>query len=460
MFLTGVLALSAAIATPPHFVEQPCAGPELATVARCGTVEVLEDRSRSGGRTIRLNVIILPATSAVALPPLFDIEGGPGKASTNSAGFYVSDGLDYRKHRDVVLVDQRGTGQSNPLRCPELSAPERAYDPIYPPAAVERCRIALSKVADLRFYGTKEAVEDLDAVRAALGHERIDLVGISYGTTFALRYMATNPDRVRAAILIAPVPADGLPPRLHASAADHALYRLFAQCASDALCRAAFNPTAGLTRALDRLPGITGAPSREVFLEKLRQAMYQPVVARRVPLILDHAARGDLAPFYAVSKANGPSNLADGLYLSITCSESFALMDVGAARRVARATRFGDYRLRRQQDACRRWPTGKVAPNHLGAVRSSTATLVFSGTEDPVNSPDWATQVARELPNARLLIVPGGGHGLEGLPGLPECFDAIALRFFVDGDPSRVDASCLNSLSPPPFRLDADGKRP
>lgn len=461
MILAIILAMTVG-AAPPQFVQRPCQGDALASNgARCGTVSVAENRAMSGGRKVALNVIVLPSTSAErSLPPLYDIEGGPGNASTNSAAFYLGDGAAYRRRRDVVLVDQRGTGGSNRLDCPVLAAADRSYAPIYPIAEVVKCRDALSKHADLRFYGTREAVVDLDDVRVALGHQRIDLVGISYGTTFVLRYLAAHPTSVRAAILVAPVPASARPPRSHAAVAEVALARLFAQCRADVACRTAFDPVADFDQAMARLSTMKGAPSREVFLEKLRTLMYRPVAARGIPRILYRAAQGDLAPFFAATRASGGEGIAEGLYLSITCGESLALTDIAKARREARRTRFGDYRLRRQQLACRSWPKVQVADDHLVPVRATAAVLLLAGTEDPVASPEWATSLARGLPRSRLLIAPGGGHGLEGVDGLAECFDGFAIAFLEHGDPARVDASCLAKLILSRFALPEPAKAP
>src|SRR4051794_31492573 len=126
------LAAAVLASTAPAFVDQPCATAEMSSKARCGTVTVPEDRSRHGGRTIRLNVIVVPASAERRLPPLFDIDGGPSVADTKNAGFYLTDGARYHEHRDVVLVDQRGTGLSNGMKCAEIDAAEAAYQPMYP----------------------------------------------------------------------------------------------------------------------------------------------------------------------------------------------------------------------------------------------------------------------------------------------------------------------------------------
>lgn len=146
------LLLAAALASSaPAFVEKPCASPDLVGKARCGTVAVPEDRAHPDGRTIGLNVIVIPASADHSQPPLFDIDGGPSIADTKNAGFYLTDGARYHEHRDIVLIDQRGTGGSNGMKCPEIDAAEAAYKPMYAVDLVRRCRAELEKRADLRF---------------------------------------------------------------------------------------------------------------------------------------------------------------------------------------------------------------------------------------------------------------------------------------------------------------------
>ena len=125
---------------PPAFAEKPCLGLRASDRVRCGTVTVPEDRAKPGGRTIGLNVMVLRAKDRPTLPPLFDIAGGPGLPAVGPGSFYLGDGAAYREHRDIVLFDQRGTGASNPLNCPEIDATESGYGPFFPPETVARCR--------------------------------------------------------------------------------------------------------------------------------------------------------------------------------------------------------------------------------------------------------------------------------------------------------------------------------
>lgn len=456
--------LAAALAAPhpaePRFEAVPCADPRLVKVARCGIVRVPEHRGRpEGGRTIALNVVVLPAaTPGSDLPPLYDMDGGPGLPATKNVVFYAGPGAAYRQRRDIVLVDQRGTGASNGLHCPELSDAASAFAEMLPPAAVDSCREALATRADLTRYGTAEAVADLDAVRTALGHDRLDIFALSYGTTVAWRYMAAYPGRVRAAVLMGFAPPDAMPPRHHAGAGERALGLLFEDCAADPACRTAFpDPAADLGRLAARLDAGKGPMPRELFMEKLRTLMYQPAGARRVPWIVHEAAGGNFEPFHSNTRPQGPPLLADGMFLSVTCAESFGAMDYEAAAAQARATPFGDYRLRRQRAACARWPSKTAsAAGAATSPRPGPALLFVSGRLDPVTPPEWAEAAARAMPGSRHLVLRDGGHLLDGLAGADSCFDPLVVRFYETADPLALDASCIGEMKAGAFATGAE----
>ena len=444
----SLLAALSLLAAPPAIVPRDCAA-VLPPDARCGTLEVPEDRSRPEGRRIALNIVILPSTGPARFPPLFDLEGGPGLPSTHSAAFYLSDGAAYRAGRDVVLVDQRGTGGSNPLTCPDLDAPERQYAPLYPRALVEACRDRLAARADLTRYGTDEAAADLDAVRGALGAERIDLVALSYGTTLALRYATLHPERVRAMVLYGTVAPEARPPRSHAPNAMRAMGLIVRDCGRAPACHRAY-PELG--REFGRATGgLPASLSREVFLEKLRSLMYMPAGAARIPQILHRAAAGDLAPFYAATRRASPGELAEGLYLTITCSESIAGMDHQAAAEASMRTPFGNYRLFVQREACRSWPSYTPAPGFFTPPAPAMPVLLISGERDPATPPDWAEAIARRSPRARNIVLPGGGHVVDGMEGLDTCLDPMIARFLENPDAAQLDTSCVAAMHPPAF---------
>jgi pimeloyl-ACP methyl ester carboxylesterase len=431
-----------------QFVTHDCP-PALATAnARCGYVAVPEDYSKRGGRTINLNVIVLNSLEpGGARAAQYDLEGGPGFAVTDSAAFYATDGAMYRTHRDVVLADMRGTGGSGGLFCPNIAQHERENPEslFYPPALVRDCATLLSAKADLRQYTTDAAARDIDAVRRALGYERLDLNALSYGTTLALRYIADFPDHVRTAVLTGTAPANRMPPRNHAMAAERALKLLFEMCAADSACSTKYpNSAADLERAAERLD----AEARDVFLEKIRTMLYLPGTARRVPSVLRKAADGD----FQMQAGDVGRSFADGLYLSITCSESLAMMDLDAAIAESDATQFGAYRLRRQNDACRHWP--KAAPDQrlLEVAESEVPVLFISGAIDPVTPPDWAAETARRFPASRHVIVAQGGHVLEGMSGIETCLDRVVPQFVEKASAASVDMACFDSMEAGPFQ--------
>jgi pimeloyl-ACP methyl ester carboxylesterase len=181
----------------------------------CGKLSVFENRQAHTGRKIELNVVVLPALNPDRkAEPLFHIAGGPGDASTAAVKYYTKSEREYRRQRDVILVDQRGTGAFNPLGCKPAAGD--FFGEIFPFKYVENCRRDLERTADLAQYTTSIATDDLDDVRAWLGYDKINLIGLSYGTRAALVYLRRHPQHVRSAVLIGLVPTNYKMPLHHA----------------------------------------------------------------------------------------------------------------------------------------------------------------------------------------------------------------------------------------------------
>jgi pimeloyl-ACP methyl ester carboxylesterase len=442
-----------ALAVKPELEARPCDRAADEVGARCGVVYVPEDHGKPRGRKIPLHVIVLPATGGQREThhAQYDLEGGPGFAATDFLKFYANDGAQYRDKRDIVLADMRGTGQSNALRCAGIEERQdrQPTSPLYPPDLVAECARQLGVANDPRAYSTASAARDIELVRKALGYPQFDLNAISYGTTLALRYMAEYPESVRSAVLMGAVPANRTPPRYHASAAQVSLERLAADCAANPACRTEFGDVrANLAAALERVTGVS-TMMPPVFLEKLRNQLYAPVTRAQVPYLLSRAARGDFSSF-TKSSAHGRV-FSDGVYLSITCAESFAQMDVEAAITAASATTFGSYRLERQRDACAQWPRSPADPKLMRQPTSKIPVLFIAGEQDPVSPADWAQETAAHFPRGLVVRVPYGAHVLDGLTGLVSCLDAVMLRFFDGGSVSGLDSSCFAQMMPPAF---------
>ncbi len=456
---------------------QPCKLPGIKEELLCGKLTVFENRETRSGRTIDLNVVVLPAfDSKNKAEPLFDLAGGPGVASTSRAEFYATEGKEYRRKHDIVLVDQRGTGQSNPLTAePKKKTPQDYLTEMYPVDYVKNLRRTLEQHADLTQYTTSIAMDDLDEVRSWLGYERINLVGLSYGSRAVLVYMRQHPERVRCAIIMGVAPTYLKMPLYHSQAAARAMELLLQECERDSTCRQAFpqirldwqNVLAQLGREPARVPYSStdkGAPvtveiQRDIFAEKVRTWMYGRDKARRIPFIVHQAAQGDFAPFLheAISQSISDS-IADGMYLSVTCAEDIPFIDQAEAAKLNEGNPFGNYRVFQQTRACSLWPQGKITAAYHDPVSSNIPVLIFSGIMDPVTPPQRGGEVAKYLPNSRHIIIPQAGHGADGLSD-QGCVDRIIIEFMDNGNARDLDTSCVERMAAPPFTTSAESVR-
>jgi pimeloyl-ACP methyl ester carboxylesterase len=456
---------------------RPCRLAGIDEQVLCGELTVFENRRARLGRTIDLNIVVLPAfDQKTKAEPLFDLAGGPGASSVDRADFYAGPGKDYRRRHDVVCVDQRGTGKSNRLAIPREKTPQYYLSEMFPVDYVKNLRETLERRADLTKYTTSIAMDDLDDVRAWLGYDTINLFGGSYGTQAALVYMRRHPEHVRSAILLAVAPTDLKMPLHHSESAARAMDLLLDECERDAACHAAFpqirddwkNVLAQLEKQSARVEysphGKSAALTtveiqRGVFGEKIRTWMYGRDKAARIPLIVHHAATGDFAPFLRQAIAPSiPDFVADGMYLSVTCAEDVPFISPEEAVKLTAGNPFGNYRVFQQTRACGMWPRGEIPTDFLEPVRSNAPVLIFSGNMDPVTPPKYGEEVAKHLPNSRHIIIPEAGHGVDGMTD-PGCIDRIIIEFMDKGNARDLDTSCIERMAAPPFTSGAESIR-
>jgi len=445
----------------------PCeVGGENGTVkegVRCGTFEVFEDRQSKNGRRIALKIIVFPATGPDKAPdPLFYIPGGPGSSATEDAPYVAPDFARIRERRDLVFVDQRGTGGSNPLNCDlfkpgDLNSYLGAYFPL---DDVRRCREQLAPKANLELYTTTIAMDDLDDVRAALGYNQINIIGGSYGTRATQVYLKLHPDRVRSIILHGVSPTNQSMPRDFPQHTERALNGIIADCAADEACHAAFPNLASEVRSvLERL--IRGpvavelkgqktclSLSRVLAAEAIRYMLYQPGAASRIPLFIHLAAQGNFTPLTQAALSYRQQIVAtgsNGMYLSVTCAEDLPMIKPGEGERNGVNTFLGDYRLRQQRAACALWPRAKIPGNYAEPTRSDIPALILTGQWDPVTPPIYGDTVAKYLSHSLHIVVPHGGHGFGGLKGL-DCIDNLIVSFINNGTTTGLDTSCVRSI--------------
>lgn len=433
-----------------------------------GTFAVPEDRATGKGRLIHLAVVVLRAKSATPRPdPLFVFAGGPGSDVTQSQRGYLN--AWQQQDRDVVLVSQRGTGGDNRLGC-RLAADDaniQGYlDPLFREDVFKPCLEDLKGTADLTKYSTFAAADDYNEVRLALGYDRINVTGGSYGTRMALVYMRQHQATVRTAILNGVVPIANKNPLYHAANFDLAIRALFAECASDADCRAAVPNLAAEFRAilarLDAKPAAASVAhpvnqtkvavtlSKEAFLEALRVAMYSGARNRQVPTLIHRAYEGDFDPFaeLGVSSERGLRRaLALGHLLSVTCAEDVDRITEQEIGTIAGPTLAGEGRVRGQRKMCAFWPRSTIPKDYGDPVAVNVPTLLLSGTLDPVTPPRWGEEAASHLPRSLHLVVPGA-HGVGG-----PCLEGIQRRFLDAGTTDKLDVSCAADIKPAKFQL-------
>jgi pimeloyl-ACP methyl ester carboxylesterase len=459
---------------PKRLVLNDCTLEGVPGPAKCGTLEVYENRATKQGRMIGINVAVLPATGDKREPdPLVYFAGGPGSAATEDAQGIAEVFKKVREHRDLLFVDQRGTGKSNPLNCPFFNPNDlQSYlGYFFPIEDVRKCRPQLEATADLKLYTTDIAVDDMDEVRAALGYERLNLFGASYGTRAALTYLKRYPKRVRTATLQGVAPPNQYMPSDFPLGNERALQGILAECAADQACNAAFPNLKEETKSLlaqlikgpveveVQRPGANDRVkvklSRDLAAEAIRYMMYSPVPASRVPLMIHLAAQGNFVPLtqtaieYRKFLVGTGSN---GMYLSVTCAEDLPWIKPGEGERMAENTFLGDYRLRQQREACALWPRADIAKDYADPVRSDVPVLILTGEWDPVTPPSNGDATAKNLKNSLHIIVPHGAHGLGGLENI-DCVLRIATEFIERGTTSGIDTACVKTVRRKGFAL-------
>lgn len=456
------------IAFQPCTLPSPTGAPSVE--AQCGKFDVAENPALPKGRRIALNIAWIPAVddNRDISDPVFMLAGGPGQSATRSYAIVARAFREVGKHRGVVLIDQRGTGESNPLICdarddetptshgPDAGATART--------AAEHCRDALSKRADLRFYTTSDAIRDLDAVRAALGVDKINLLGISYGTRVAQQYARRYPQHTRTLVLDSVAPNTIYLGNDFARNLESALDLQFDQCSKRPDCAKPLgNPRERLNTLMTTLrtqPPLvtyrdanTGESKQETLTPEhvaalARMYAYVPDAAAVLPLLLNEGAKGRYDGLMALSKmlADDLSDqMAMGMQLSVICAED---ADGLRSDPAMAGSLLGNVLISTLLAQCEVWPKGQRPADFHAPLRSDVPALLLSGELDPVTPPAYAEAVAKTLPNARTLVLRGQGHNVIGAGCMPK----LLAQFFDSADAKSLDTNCLSTLSyTPPF---------
>lgn len=452
-WMVGITSLYASAKT------SPCRVPDFPQELRCGVVQRPLNPADPAGKKIDVHYMVLPSQDKNKLhDAVFLLAGGPGQSAVSLAGFGQTMLGRLNKRRDLVFVDQRGTGRSASLSCPEL---ERSEDVDEDEQLLRKSAICLNRLqtlphGDLRFYSTSIAVQDLEAVRQMQGYGRINLVGASYGTRVGLEYLRQFPDSVKRLVLDGVVPPDM---NLPAEDAQAALDGLFQDCQKEPGCHAAYPDLATRWQQLlamaPRQVSVThprlGTPfsfrmSHDILLGMVHKTLYSPVSVSGLPYALTQAGQGNYQPLVTLSGATnapGPAGINYGMHFSVWCSEMFA-RPLPAPR-----DEFEKLMNNQYQKVCKNWPRAAIPPDFFTIPPARVPVLLLSGGIDPVTPIRHGKTVAQALgPQALHVTVDHAGHGLLA----QGCVREVVNRFLSareDTEALKTDISCVRQIPRP-----------
>jgi pimeloyl-ACP methyl ester carboxylesterase len=450
-------------------------GPSATAAAYCTYFDVPEDWNAPQGRHIQLHVAVVKSGSEH--PPadmVVYLDGGPGGAATETYPVIASALAPLKEKRNILLIDQRGTGGSNPLKCDQ--AKSEAEDAVKDLSSrlqlVQQCLDHLRTFAAPEHYTTIDASRDLEAVRQAMGAPQLDVIGISYGTRAAQQYAGHYPAAIRSVVLDSTVPNRLALPSEHARNLESALRAELALCTQNQRCQQNFGDTyKTLYRLRDHLRGhpedvamrdpntfepthlTMSAPDLAAIV---RIYLYSPLTASLLPLMLHEADHGDYEPLLGQKKLIADSlgaEISSGMELSVICSEDADLLN---ARPEDNDTLIGNAMIDRTKAACSVWPKGERPVDFHQPWTSGLPTLVLAGQYDPVTPPAYGEEVLKTLSHARLLFAPGAGHGVIGAG----CMPRLVEQFVDELQPEKIDVTCLKELGDTPAFVDFNGPAP
>jgi pimeloyl-ACP methyl ester carboxylesterase len=452
----------------PAFEETACPFVLPETAVTCGYLTVEEDRSAPNGRLISLAVAILHAhTESPAPDPVVYLAGGPGGAALFDAASWLD--MTFLEHRDLILVDQRGTGFSHPtLDC--LSLQGMSETP-------QGCRNRLVRQGiTLSAYNSAASAADLDELRQALGYEQWNLLGISYGTRLALTAMRDFPNNIRSVILDSTYPPEINSYTEQSQHKLRAFHTLFAGCAAHSACSAAYpdleNVFFELVELLNDSPvvltvddsgtGYAYTLSGDDLFDSVFQALYATDRIPYLPYVIYEVYQGNYAVVSDLDsgalseqtlRQDGRAAInSEGMFNSVECYEEMPFNDreaTFAAIEVAPAALYDSF----VKDAdlmyglCAIWDVGAAGPIETRPVVSDIPALILAGEYDPVTPPVWGQMAAQNLSDSTYYEFPGVGHSVIDAGDCPRSM----VTAFLDNPAAAPDAACLASITGPDF---------
>lgn len=440
----------------------------------CGFIAVPENYEQPNAKQINIHYAIIPSIQENAQPdPLLILAGGPGQAATELAPMIARIFADVRKQRDIVLIDQRGTGKSNPLSC-DVNRPDelvRSDDEQALDEVAAEC-LAQYPDVDVSQYNTPNAIRDFERVREALNVEQWNLYGGSYGSRVGLKYLQQAPNAVRTATLDAVAPPQVVigPFGFNGSLA---FENMLQDCQQQQSCAQRFpklkqdyeqvmqslEQQSVLLDTQDPLSAeaiqVRLTPGR--FSSVVRLALYNPATRQLLPYAISEARATNYKPILGLMGGTTTAvqnSIYLGLMLSVVCREDLPRATESLLQQDANNEFIGGKTGQAFVDLCNGWQTTPAPSAFAQPVESEKPVLLLSGTQDPVTPPRWADIAARTLPNSVHVVAPYAGHTIAG----HTCANKIVAQFVRKGSVEALDTQCVKQRKLAPFVLNANGE--
>jgi len=434
-----------------------------------GQILVYEDNITNIGRKINLYIEVLPAVqSQKKAAPIFILMGGPGQASSNLVSFFSSIFERINETCDLIFIDQRGTGKSNPLKLliEHDSLQDYFEDPFMSDLLLKSSLDSLSKMNSLEFYGTTNATLDIEKVRIAMGYDKVNLYGTSYGTRVALSYINTFPENVRTATLKGLVPTSLIIPVHFANDSQRSFELLMDACNKDQYCKSKYpkfekefkeflnisfpikveiqDPETKIVESVEI--------EKTLVVKTLRSLLTVPTLTQQIPFLITEANRMNYLPLaeliFKINKsyANG---LYDAMMLCVICNEDYPKL-IRQPLEDTKSTFLQNVWVDRVINACEIWNAEKREINIIKPENHEIPVLLISGGRDSATPPKYGDEVLDKFPNGKHIVVEQAGHSFDRMLG---CVENVINDFVITGNNSQLNTNCINIIKYPEFKL-------
>ncbi|WP_372872890.1 alpha/beta hydrolase [Shewanella sp.] len=439
---------------------------------RCGFVKVPENPSQPEGKQIEVHYAVLPAIKPSFPNEAFlAIAGGPGQSAIDNAAGFERMFQKVRQTRDILLIDQRGTGRSNLLQCEQGLIDMLAYNDESVDIKVEAQKCLDAQTSDITQYGSLTALGDFEAVRKALGYQKLHIYGVSYGSRMAQLYLKQHPDSVATTVL------DGVVPMQQSviaigEAIDRAVDLMLQDCGNTPACQKQFPhlgaELASVHERLSQAPvetrvqhPLTGEIqpfllTRSKFAGVVRLALYSANTRALLPYAIHQAANHNYQAILGLyGMTVGSLDLAGGMHNSVVCGEDMHRIDPAMKARLD-ASYYGSQMFNGLAEACAIWQVPEVPADFAEGVSSDKPVLLLSGELDPATPPGWAEIAKEHLSNSLHLVAPYSGHGIAR----ESCVAGIVAEFVSEASVKELDSACVTKDIRRGFYLNASTVEP